>query len=329
MDELIGNNLFSLRGEKWRQMRTTLTPFFTGSKMRQMFEFVSECADQIVQHFQKRAVNGERIDIEMKDLFSRYTNDVIATCAFGVKVDSMENPNNEFYVNGKKLSNYAAGCMKLFKFFIIILLPRVAQIFKMNFFDVSIKKFFKDMILNTMSTRQKNNIYRPDLINTLMQVRQENLTNQEAGEQQKTDDLPTITKKWNDNEIIAQCFLFFFAGFEASSLLLMFIAYELVANPEIQQKLYDEIAEVNEQLQGKRITYDILQKMKYLEQVISEALRKWPIGGQIDRHCVKDYIYDDGKLKFKIERGSNILFPTYGIHKDPIVNMYNSKLLGK
>lgn len=98
----------------------------------------------------------------------------------------------------------------------------------------------------------------------------------------------------------------------------MFAAYELVTNPDIQQTLYEEISDVNEQLGGKRITYETLQKMKYLDQVICETLRKWPAAGQIDRLCVKDYIYDDeDKLKFKIEKGSNIIFPVYGMHRDP------------
>jgi cytochrome P450 family 9 len=41
----------------------------------------------------------------MKDLFTRYTNDVIATAAFGVGVDSLMEPSNEFYSMGKEITN--------------------------------------------------------------------------------------------------------------------------------------------------------------------------------------------------------------------------------
>lgn len=58
-------------------MRSTLSPAFTGSKMRQMFELVSECADDVVEHFAKQSSEG-KINVEMKDFFSRYANDVIA-----------------------------------------------------------------------------------------------------------------------------------------------------------------------------------------------------------------------------------------------------------
>lgn len=44
MDTLMGNTLFLMRGEKWRAMRTTLTPAFTSAKMRHMFDLVRDCA---------------------------------------------------------------------------------------------------------------------------------------------------------------------------------------------------------------------------------------------------------------------------------------------
>jgi len=42
----------------------------------------------------------------MKDLFTRYTNDVIATSAFGIGCDSLRNPKNEFYVMGRDSTNF-------------------------------------------------------------------------------------------------------------------------------------------------------------------------------------------------------------------------------
>jgi cytochrome P450 family 9 len=49
---------------------------------------------------------GNILAVEMKDLFTRYTNDVIATSAFGIEVDSLSNPKNEFYEMGKDVSNF-------------------------------------------------------------------------------------------------------------------------------------------------------------------------------------------------------------------------------
>lgn len=68
--------------------------------------------------------------------------------------------------------------------------------------------------------------------------------------------------------------------------MLTFVSYELLANPDVQQKLYGEIAEVNEKLNGRRIDYDTLQRMKYLDQIICETLRKWPPAPQVFSHLL-------------------------------------------
>lgn len=325
----MGNSLISLCGDKWRQMRATLSPAFTGSKMRQMFDLVVECGEDIVQHFLDQAKNGQQIHIEMKDFFSRYANDVIATCAFGIKVNSFSDRDNEFFVSGKKIMAFG-GSKRLVNLFVLILLPRLAKALNIKVFDESVANAFKTIFLDTMEFRHKNNIVRHDMINIMMQVREGSLKHhaaedkpKESGdefavvEESEVGRKTSVTRQWSDNELLAQCFLFFFAGFETSSTMLTFAAYELVANPDIQEKLYDEIAATDDRLDGKRITYDALQQMRYLDQVICETLRKWPAAIQTDRSCVKDYLYDDGKMKFTIEKGSNMVFSILGIQRDP------------
>lgn len=172
-----------------------------------------------------------------------------------------------------------------------------------------------------MEERKKRGIVRPDMINILMQVRQGKLTHKAAAEQVEnaytdagfaTVEESDIGKKrpqrqWSDMEIISQAFIFFAAGFEVTSTTLSFLAYELSINLDIQQKLYEEIAETDESFGGKRITYDTLQKMKYLDQVLSESLRKWTTTFLLDRLCVKDFEceYDDN-LKFRFEKGITV-----------------------
>lgn len=232
-------------------------------------------------------------------------------------------------MNGKKLLTFT-GFITGLKFVFTFLMPSVGKRFNIKLFDEKVTLSFKDMILEMMEMRKKNKIYRPDMINILMQVREgRNLTHRTDEKSNETLDgyatvkeseigLTRVTRKWTDNELVAQCLIFFLAGFETSSLALSLAAYELVSNPDIQQKLYEEIKTVNDEIGGKRISYDSLQKMKYLDQVVSETLRKWPIGVQIDRICVKDYVYDDGdKLKFHIEKGTNVVFSLYGVHRDP------------
>lgn len=67
----------------------------------------------------------------------------------------------------------------------------------------------------------------------------------------------TVTKRtWSDDELVAQCVLFFLAGFDTSSTMLSFATNELALNPDIQEKLFDEVMAVHEKLNGSPLTYE-------------------------------------------------------------------------
>ena len=55
-----------------------------------------------------------------------------------------------------------------------------------------------------------------------------------------------------------------------------FMAYELTRDPDIQKKLFEEIEEMERELNGETISYDQIQGLKYLDQVVCETLRLWP-----------------------------------------------------
>lgn len=323
-DVMFANSLFLLKGAKWRDMRATLSPAFTGCKMRQMFELVAECADEMSDAFKKQAANNGFVDCEMKDLFSRYTSDVISSAAFGYKVNSFEDPNNEFYLAGKKFMEFNTPLAGI-KFLIMQSLPKIAQLFDISFTDSKVTKFFRTMVLGNIESREKQGLFRPDMINILMNVKK-GTSNEIKTEERSTDGFATVEEStigkkvvkrvWTDDELVAQCFLFFLAGFDTSSTLLSFLSHELTANPDIQRRLYEEVQETHKSLDGKRLTYDALQKMKYMDMVISETLRLWPPAAMTDRVCVKDYDYNDGQVKFKIEKGTYFFISIYGFHHD-------------
>ncbi|KAL9697414.1 hypothetical protein quinque_000855 [Culex quinquefasciatus] len=73
---LFGKSLPMLTGSKWRDMRTTLTPVFTGSKMRQMHQQVLECCDNVVQFLNLEQQEGE-VEIVLQDLTNRFAIDEV------------------------------------------------------------------------------------------------------------------------------------------------------------------------------------------------------------------------------------------------------------
>lgn len=55
-----------------------------------------------------------------------------------------------------------------------------------------------------------------------------------------------------------------------------FMVHELTVNPLVQEKLFNEIKAMEDDLDGKAISYDQIQGLKYMDQVLCETMRKWP-----------------------------------------------------
>ncbi|XP_058449767.1 probable cytochrome P450 9f2 [Malaya genurostris] len=326
-DSLIGNSLVVLRGQKWRDMRSTLSPAFTGSKMRHMFGLVAECAQSLADFFNSETKAGKILEYEMKDTFSRFGNDVIATVAFGIEVNSLKDPENDFYVKVKQMLNFQSIWVIL-KVFLVRCAPKLSQRLGIDFANKNSTNYFKKMILNNMHQREVHGIVRNDMIHMLMEVRKGSLKHLKDEQDQKDAGFATVQESnvgkttharvWTENELIAQCFIFFLAGFDTVSTAMTFLTYELITNPEVQNRLYKEIVETNESLKTAPLSYEVLQKMEYMDMVVSEALRKWPPAIMFDRYCTKDYVYEDGSgTRFVIEKNQTVWIPTFAIHHDP------------
>lgn len=129
---LINYNSFVMKinlGQRWKELRQTVTTSFTSSKMKKMFSLMVEASKQFIDYFDKQDEN--LISLEMKDTYTRFANDVIASCTFGVKVDSLNDRENDFYVRCKEVTSFT-GVWKSIKFFLYVISPFVAKVLNDN-----------------------------------------------------------------------------------------------------------------------------------------------------------------------------------------------------
>lgn len=87
--------------------------------------------------------------------------------------------------------------------------------------------------------------------------------------------------------LLAQPVIFFVAGRETSITTMTCVLYELAKQPEMQRRVREEILETIRDENG--VTYESVQNMKYLHQVINETLRLYPPAPLLDRVPVSDY----------------------------------------
>jgi len=114
----------------------------------------------------------------------------------------------------------------------------------------------------------------------------------------------------SENEILAQAIIFFLAGYETTASTLSFCTYELALNPDIQQKLYEEI--MSSLNSDGIVPYDTLAKMPYLDAVISETLRKYPPALILTRETSVEY--ELANTGIKLYKGQAVDIPVYSIH---------------
>lgn len=299
-EPLFAKNLFSLRGDKWRDVRNMLSPAFTSSKMKNMFKLMSDCATDFVDYLAK--VPADKNVMEMKECFTRYTSDTIATCAFGISVNSMKNPENEFYVNCKEATTF--DFVRTVKFYMTRNMPLVCQLLGIKLITDRVSKFYNDLVKDTIHIRDTQNIVRPDMLQLMMESRGKK----------------GLGKELTIEDMTSQAFIFFFGGFDTTSTLMCFAAHEIAVNPDVQAKLRDEVDAVVKASSNGTLTYEAVNGMQYLDAVINEALRMYPVAVFLDRVCTKDFELPPalpGDKPYVVKKGSAIWFPVYGLHRDP------------
>nr|UZE89951.1 cytochrome P450 CYP9GN2 [Chrysoperla zastrowi sillemi] len=305
--------MFVLKDKKWRDMRNILTPVFTGSKLRGLVQLISNCGEKTVNHLveELKEKNTKLLKIDIMDTTTRFTNDVIATSAFGIEVNSIKDPKNDFFMAGREIIRFP-----MWRFFMMFFLPAVSKILDIRLAPRYVYDFLFNIINETIRVREEKNIVRPDMVHLLIEARKE----QKKVIQQKqaqNEDVSVLTKNLLTNEdIVAQGFIFFFAGYGNVAVILSFAAYELAVHPEIQKRLQDEISHVLNENNGQ-LDYDAIKKMKYLDMVLSETLRKWPPLPIIDRECTKAYQIKSDDLTIDLAPGMGVQIPIAGFHYDP------------
>nr|ALD15926.1 cytochrome P450 [Dendroctonus armandi] len=321
-DPLFSKNILNLKGDEWRKMRSTLSAAFTGSKMKIIFGLVSDAAKDFVDYHENQ--QSQVNEVEMKDAFSRFATDVIATSALGVKVNSLAEQNNSFFQMGKELTEFRFPLV--FKMLLLQMFPRIYQYFELQIFRKEVTEFFSNLVHTTVATREAKGIYRPDMIQILMEAskgihkdKNEDAIKVDFDAGDEDTEITGITQEITTDDMTAQALLFFFAGFDSVSSLLTFATYELAVNGNVQDKLREEIFDTLEKTNGT-ITYEALSNMKYLDMVVSEALRKWPPFVILGRECTKTYTIKPTLPEEKtlvISKGTGIHIPCYAIHHDP------------
>lgn len=162
-------NLLSVKGPLWRILRVKLSPFFTSGKLKSMFYLLDKNSENMINFIKGKLDNTNKVELEMKELASLYTTDVIANCAYGIEANCFVNPHGDFRKCGQSMfdMSFWRG-LELLAYF---MLPQAMKLCRFQTFSDYSTKFIKSYIPKVMEMRESSGIKRNDLIDTLIELK--------------------------------------------------------------------------------------------------------------------------------------------------------------
>lgn len=253
-DEPLTGHLFAIGGDKWKFIRSKLSPTFTSGKMKLIYHTVSDKGMSLVKAIDDASKDGS---IEIKDIANRFTIDIVSSAAFGMESNTLTYEHPEFVAIFRKIFGDEGN--STMSSIVRGIAPKLAKFLGVRMFAKEVDDFFFDVVGGNIKYRESNNVVRNDFLNMLIQLKNKGVVDGE---------ISTDVRKLTYDETIAQAFIFFFAGADTSSTAISYTIAELGNNLDIQERLRQEVLDKTQNTNGE-ITSENLHEMTYLNQVVN------------------------------------------------------------
>ncbi|GMS94521.1 hypothetical protein PENTCL1PPCAC_16696, partial [Pristionchus entomophagus] len=298
------------RGPHWKRLRSLGSMAFTNKSLRNILDTVEESAITVVDGMERH--KGE---INMLEYFQEYTLDVICKIALGMHDVQMFN------------NQYLPACQLMFSRPLRHPLTVIPSLF-----PFAVDEIRAGLMLMSKIVTNKSPFY---VLTTMLKtnIEQRKLLRQKNGNRAKSTDFIDIfldaevdasevaydensdtSRKLSADEIVGQCLVFLLAGFDTTSNSLSYLTHFLANYPDVQRRLIEEVDSFL--LENERIELESLVDLKYMDAVIRESLRHYPLGSVVvSRECTK--ACEIGGFRFEV--GDTITTDTWSMHMDKSV----------
>ncbi|KAI9116591.1 hypothetical protein K1719_012758 [Acacia pycnantha] len=256
--KLLATGLAHYNGDQWAKHRRIINPAFNVEKLKIMLPIFYESINDMVCKWEKMLSSDGLCHIDVWPFLQNVTCDVISRTAFGSS-----------YEEGKRifelLKEQATLFMKLFfKLYIpgYWLLP-TGDKNRMTRNDRDIRASLKDIINKKEKAMEAGEALKDDLLGILLESNHKE-TDLHGNSK---DDVMTI------EDVIEECKLFYFAGQETTSALLVWTMVLLCKYPEWQKSAREEVLQV---FGNQQPDFGGLNHLKIVTMILYEVLRLYP-----------------------------------------------------
>jgi cytochrome P450/NADPH-cytochrome P450 reductase len=274
----------------WRRAHNILMAPFSLQAMRDYTPMMVDIANQLMEKW-ARLNAGEPVDVPAD--MTRLTLDTIALCGFSYRFNSFYRDTPHPFVQ--------------------------AMVRTLDESQTRSRQLPVQTRLRVRAQRrvEEDQAFMNDLVDKIIEDRRA------MGDEAPTDDLlgrmlTGIDKESGeglpDINIRAQCLTFLIAGHETTSGLLSFALYYLMKNPQYMERARAEA----DQVLGTagEPTFDQVQRLRFVRQVLQETLRLWPTAPGFTRYPYRDEVLAG---RWAIPAGTRLTVLTPALHRDPSV----------
>ncbi|XP_050369619.1 cytochrome P450 72A397-like [Argentina anserina] len=293
---LLTSGLFFWEGEKWKKHRRIINPTFHSEKLKLMVPAFHQCFDEMMKEWESLvSKEGSSTALDVWPSLQNMTANAISRTAFGTS-----------YQEGMKmfelLKEQAIHVSKALHGIYIPgwrFLPTKTNM-KINEINREIYGILRSIIEKREQIMKAGEATQDDLLGALLESNQNHI--QEYGKNNKNVGMSI-------KDVIEECKLFYFAGQETTSVLLVWTMVLLSQNLNWQDRAREEVLQV---FGSNKPDFNGLTHLKVVTMILFEVLRLYPPIVEHNRTIPKKTQLG----KYSLPAGVEVRLPSLLIHHD-------------
>lgn len=293
-DRFLGGQLHLVKGaDRASKLASLVTPVFRApSNLSAMDKTSQRCCADLIDFIASRV----ELELELKAIFLKHTLNVFAGIAFGRELNTFQDDTDRFCAVASGLA-YGTNPVQVIKTMAFYLVPGLMRSAGVQFTDRQEIEYLVKQFHSTASTNSIGHFLK------------------------QANDKLKATLQLSDEQLTAQCATFFTKGFEPTLNLLSFATYELAQNPQVQQKLYDELSSNGVANSSSTLPpYERIRSLPYLDAIVQETLRKWPPHPLLVRECTKPFLIpateNGDRASIPLKVGDKLYLSVWAMHRN-------------
>ncbi|XP_077512149.1 cytochrome P450 3A24-like [Amblyomma americanum] len=298
--------VFTATRERWKGLRRTISPAFTASKLSKIFPVFEASCETLADIVGRDAGEGRSKDI--KNLFQRYSLEVMLKASFGMDLDVQNTAPGSIFDRLTSSGVRLLQCLGLQGITLVAnCLPELHALLQ---WLVSVASYFTDAFIHIIEAvvrpiveRRRNSSSGKH--SDLMQL----LLNKEIGFQGEGKPAKGLLSR---TEVLYNACVYVFAGLDGTTHTVAAVLYLLAMHQGAQERLRKEITTSLDE-EGK-LNYLTIGQLKYLDMVLKESMRVYYQNvGFVTRRAVRDFEYK----AIKIPKGVSVMAAASCLNQDP------------